>query len=65
MRNEPRLQLGVFSADGIKDDDLVRLDETSDVEDRGEDDMLPDEDRGDEIGGHGVYAAKITRLSTI
>jgi hypothetical protein len=63
MRDEPRLQLRVLCADGVKDDDLVCLDEAADVEDSGEDDMFPYEDCRHEVGRHRVYTSEISRLT--
>ena len=63
MSDEPRLQLGVLGPDRIKDDHLIRFHQTPDMQDGSEDHVSTDEDGRDEVGGHGVYATEVTRLS--
>lgn len=64
MSDEPALQLRISRSHRVEDDDLIRFDETPDVQDGGEDGVFPDEDRRDQVGRCRVHATKVSGLLT-
>ena len=61
---EAPLRLALLYARHVEYDDLVRLDQGPDVQDRDEDAGPAGEDDGHEIGGQGVELAQIAGLSS-